>query len=58
MIFMFLWAGWEGIGHDSRVLKEVAFIPTSAFPFPPPATYTNTRGFMTPYRNTSAHMVF
>ncbi|XP_022019300.1 uncharacterized protein LOC110919337 [Helianthus annuus] len=59
MIFTFVWAGWEGIAHDSRVLKEVAFNPTSGFSFPPPdkyylcdAAYTNTRGFMTPYRNT------
>ncbi|XP_052625035.1 uncharacterized protein LOC128132480 [Lactuca sativa] len=59
MIFTFAWAGWEGIAHDSNVLKEVAFNPTSGFPFPPPdkyylcdAAYTNTRGFMAPYRNT------
>ncbi|KAI3721982.1 hypothetical protein L2E82_33003 [Cichorium intybus] len=59
MVFTFVWAGWEGITHDSRVLKEVAFDPSSDFPFPPPdkyylcdAAYTNTRGFMTPYRNT------
>ncbi|XP_022036656.2 uncharacterized protein LOC110939140 [Helianthus annuus] len=59
MIFTFVWAGWEGIAHDSRVLKEVAFNPNSGFPFPPPdkyylcdAAYTNTRGFMTPYRGT------
>ncbi|XP_076933969.1 uncharacterized protein LOC143600059 [Bidens hawaiensis] len=36
MIFTFVWAGWEGVAHDSRVLKEVAFNPTSDFPFPPP----------------------
>ncbi|XP_021980330.1 uncharacterized protein LOC110876467 [Helianthus annuus] len=85
MIFTFVWVGWEGIAHDSRVLKEVAFNPTSGFSFPPTrfliiltliiyklpivyvtvlilvftdkyylcdAAYTNTRGFMTPYRNT------
>ncbi|KAI3517844.1 hypothetical protein L1887_17064 [Cichorium endivia] len=59
MVFTFVWAGWEGIAHDSRVLKEVAFNPTSGFPIPPPdkyylcdAAYTNTRGFMAPYRNT------
>ncbi|KAI3747347.1 hypothetical protein L6452_09801 [Arctium lappa] len=60
MIFTFVWAGWEGIAHDSRVLREVAFNPTSGFPFPSSnkyylcdAAYTCTRGFMTPYRNTS-----
>lgn len=36
MIFTFVWAGWEGISHDARVLKEVAFNPDSGFPFPPP----------------------
>jgi len=36
MIFTFVWAGWEGIAHDSKVLKEVASNPTSGFPFPPP----------------------
>ncbi|GJX70277.1 hypothetical protein Tco_0307448 [Tanacetum coccineum] len=25
MMFTFVWAGWEGIAHDSRVLTEVAF---------------------------------
>ncbi|XP_024962073.1 uncharacterized protein LOC112502416 [Cynara cardunculus var. scolymus] len=59
MIFTFVWAGWEGIAHDSRVLTEVACNPTSGVLFPPPskyylydAAYTNTRGFMTPYHNT------
>ncbi|XP_076938389.1 uncharacterized protein LOC143606525 [Bidens hawaiensis] len=35
MVFTFAWAGWEGIAHDLRVLKEVAFNQTSGFPFPP-----------------------
>ncbi|KAJ9543758.1 hypothetical protein OSB04_023465 [Centaurea solstitialis] len=59
MIFTYVWAGWEGIAHDARVLREVAFDPNSRFPFPPPnkyylcdAAYPNTRGFLTPYRNT------
>ncbi|XP_071727999.1 uncharacterized protein [Rutidosis leptorrhynchoides] len=59
MIFTFVWAGWEGIAHDARVLTEVAYNPTSGFPFPPPdkyylcdTAYSNTRGFLTPYRNT------
>ncbi|KAK9076456.1 hypothetical protein SSX86_004790 [Deinandra increscens subsp. villosa] len=59
MIFTYVWAGWEGIAHDSRVLKEIASNPTFGFRFPPPgkyylcdAAYTNTRGFLAPYRNT------
>ncbi|KAJ9538100.1 hypothetical protein OSB04_030833 [Centaurea solstitialis] len=64
MVFTFVWARWEGIAHDSRVLREVVFNPTSGFPFPPPnkyylcdAAYTCTRGFMTPYRNTRYWLV-
>nr|XP_017219984.1 PREDICTED: uncharacterized protein LOC108197022 [Daucus carota subsp. sativus] len=59
MIFTFVWAGWEGVAHDSRILTEVAFDPDAGFPFPPPnkyylcdAAYTNTRGFLAPFRNT------
>ncbi|XP_024959029.1 uncharacterized protein LOC112500004 [Cynara cardunculus var. scolymus] len=59
MIFTFVWAGWEGIAHDSRILREVAFNPRSGFPFPPQdkyylcdAAYANARGFLAPYRNT------
>ncbi|KAI3735325.1 hypothetical protein L6452_14820 [Arctium lappa] len=59
MIFTYVWAGWEGIAHDARVLREVAFDPNSRFSFPPPnkyylcdAAYPNTRSFLTPYRNT------
>ncbi|GAV71724.1 LOW QUALITY PROTEIN: DDE_4 domain-containing protein, partial [Cephalotus follicularis] len=58
MIFTFVYAGWEGVAHDSRVLTEVMAAPSNNFPFPPPskyylcdAAYTNTRGFMAPYRN-------
>ncbi|KAL7588385.1 hypothetical protein Lser_V15G38305 [Lactuca serriola] len=64
MIFIFVWGGWKGIAHDSRVLKKVAFDSTSGFPFPPPdkyylcdAAYTNTCGFMAPYRNTRYWLV-
>ncbi|GJT09405.1 putative nuclease HARBI1 [Tanacetum coccineum] len=39
MIFTFVWAGWEGIAHDSEVLTEVVHNPTSGFPLPPPITY-------------------
>ncbi|KAJ9568324.1 hypothetical protein OSB04_004290 [Centaurea solstitialis] len=63
MIFTYVWAGWEGIAHDARILREVAFSPTSGFPFPPQdkyylcdAAYANTRGFMTPYRNTRCNI--
>ncbi|XP_074352676.1 uncharacterized protein LOC141691823 [Apium graveolens] len=58
MIFTFVWAGWEGVAHDSIILTEVSLDPYSGFPVPPPnkyylcdTTYTNTRGFLTPYHN-------
>ncbi|KAJ9546559.1 hypothetical protein OSB04_019102 [Centaurea solstitialis] len=58
MVFTFVVAGWEGVAHDSRVLSEALTDSTIGFPFPPPdkyylcdAAYTNTRGFMAPYRN-------
>ncbi|XP_024965960.1 uncharacterized protein LOC112506170 [Cynara cardunculus var. scolymus] len=35
VIFAFVWPGWEDIAHDSRVLTEVAFNPSSGFLFPP-----------------------
>ncbi|KAJ9538368.1 hypothetical protein OSB04_031101 [Centaurea solstitialis] len=59
MMFTFVWAGWEGIAHDSRVLNEIAFNPNSGFPFPSEgkyylcdAAYSNARRFLAPYRNT------
>ncbi|GAV83467.1 LOW QUALITY PROTEIN: DDE_4 domain-containing protein, partial [Cephalotus follicularis] len=55
MIFTFVYAGWEGVAHDSRVLTEVMAIPSNNFPFTPPSkyylcdvAYTNTREFMAP----------
>lgn len=43
MVFTYVWAGWEGIAHDARVLREVAFNPTSGFPFPSPGIYNFTQ---------------
>ncbi|GAV86081.1 LOW QUALITY PROTEIN: DDE_4 domain-containing protein [Cephalotus follicularis] len=59
MIFTFVYAGWEGVANDSRVLTEVMAEPSNNFPFPLPnnkyclcdVAYTNTRKFMAPYRN-------
>ncbi|GAV68136.1 LOW QUALITY PROTEIN: DDE_4 domain-containing protein [Cephalotus follicularis] len=56
-IFTFVYAGWEGVAHDSMVLTEVMAALSNNFPFPPPSkyyicdvAYTNTRGFMAPVR--------
>ncbi|GAV72146.1 DDE_4 domain-containing protein, partial [Cephalotus follicularis] len=57
MIFTFVYAGWEGVSHDSRVLIEVIAELSNNFPFPPSkyylcdATYINTQEFMAPYCN-------
>ncbi|XP_042426229.1 uncharacterized protein LOC122014111 [Zingiber officinale] len=58
MLFTFIWAGWEGVAHDSKVLTEIMRNPRSNFPFPGPdeyylcdATYCHIRGFMSPHRN-------
>ena len=40
MVFIFVWAGWEGISHDSKILVEVALNPYSSFPIPPPSMYS------------------
>ena len=36
MIFTFVWAGWEGVAHDSRVLSKTMRNPENNFPIPPP----------------------
>ncbi|KAK6789712.1 hypothetical protein RDI58_013512 [Solanum bulbocastanum] len=60
MIFTYVYAGWEGVAHDGRLLTEIVSNPDNGFPFPPPMpdkyylcdmAYPNTRGFLAPYRN-------
>ncbi|KAM3301831.1 hypothetical protein P3S67_016333 [Capsicum chacoense] len=58
MIFTYVYAGWKGVAHDARVLTKVVSNPNNSFPFPPSnkyyqcdASYSNTRGFLEPYRN-------
>ncbi|XP_060204178.1 uncharacterized protein LOC132632317 [Lycium barbarum] len=58
MGFTYVYAGWEGVAHDARVLTEIISNPENGFPFPPSnkyylcdAAYPNTRGFLAPYRN-------
>ena len=36
MVFTFVWAGWEGVAHDSRVLRETRSDPSNKFPILPP----------------------
>ena len=37
MVFTYIYAGWEGVAHDSRVLKEIVANPNNCFPLPPPS---------------------
>ncbi|KAF7144838.1 hypothetical protein RHSIM_Rhsim04G0146200 [Rhododendron simsii] len=36
MLFTFVWAGWEGVAHDSWVLRETMSDPANNFPILPP----------------------
>ena len=36
MIFTFVWARWEGVAHDSRVLSETMCNPENNLPIPLP----------------------
>ena len=36
MFFTFVWAGWKGVAHDSRVLSETMRNPENNFLIPPP----------------------
>jgi hypothetical protein len=36
MVFKFVYAGWEGVAHDARVLQAVVSNPDNNFPIPPP----------------------
>ena len=45
MIFIFVWAGWERVAHDSRVLSETMCNPENNFPIPPPGYYNYLIGY-------------
>ncbi|XP_055814463.1 uncharacterized protein LOC129884140 [Solanum dulcamara] len=50
MVLTYVYAGWEVVAHDARVLTKIVSNPDNGFLFPP-STYPNTRGFLAPYRN-------
>ena len=37
MVFTYVYAGWEGVAHDSRVRRKIVSNPSNGFPFPPPS---------------------
>nr|KAJ0205939.1 hypothetical protein LSAT_V11C500290280 [Lactuca sativa] len=60
MCFTFVWAGWEGTAHDTRIFDEVLQIPDLNFPYTTgdkyyvvDAGYPNTRGYLAPYKDTN-----
>jgi len=60
--FTFVYPGWEGSAHDSRVLAAAVADEVNNFPHPPAhkyylvdAGYPNTIGFLAPYRGQRYH---
>nr|KAJ0212679.1 hypothetical protein LSAT_V11C400165520 [Lactuca sativa] len=59
MCFTFVWAGWEGTAHDTRIFNEALQRPDLSFPYPTDkyyvvdAGYPNTRGYLAPYKGTN-----
>ncbi|CAI9262654.1 unnamed protein product [Lactuca saligna] len=60
MCFTFVWAGWEGTAHDTRIFNEALQRPDLNFPYPTgdkyyvvDAGYPNTRGYLAPYKGSN-----
>ncbi|XP_057746403.1 uncharacterized protein LOC130965658 [Arachis stenosperma] len=63
MCFTFIWAGWEGFAHDTRIFMEALRTKKLNFPHPPEgkyylvdAGYPTFKGFLGPYRHTRYHI--
>ncbi|XP_024634430.2 protein ALP1-like [Medicago truncatula] len=62
MIFTYVYSGWEGSAHDSKVLLDAITNPNAGFPWPPKGSfylvdsgYPCTGGFLPPYRGERYH---
>lgn len=60
MCFTFVWAGWEGTAHDTRIFYEALRRPELQFPHPSgekyyvvDAGYPNTKGYLAPYKGST-----
>lgn len=42
MLFTFVWAGWEGSAHDTRIFNNALNSDHIKFPKPPTGTYLNS----------------
>ncbi|XP_073037105.1 uncharacterized protein [Primulina eburnea] len=63
MCFTFVWAGWEGSAHDSKIFKEAMRRERLHFLLPPEGKYylvdtgyPTFKGFMVPYKDTRYHL--
>ncbi|XP_028056116.1 protein ALP1-like [Camellia sinensis] len=63
MKFTFVYIGWEGSAHDSRIFLEALTTNSADFPHPPPnkyylvdAGYTHMPGYVAPYRGQKYHL--
>ncbi|XP_076937704.1 uncharacterized protein LOC143605503 [Bidens hawaiensis] len=57
MCFTFVWAGWEGTAHDTRIFNEALLRPDLKFPHPAgdkycvvDVGYPDTKGYLAPYK--------
>ncbi|KAK2642879.1 hypothetical protein Ddye_024642 [Dipteronia dyeriana] len=58
MFFTFVWQGWEGSAHDTRIFLEVIRNIELKFPIPPDdkyylvdTGYPNMKGYLAPYKD-------
>ncbi|XP_059451159.1 protein ALP1-like [Corylus avellana] len=63
MCFTFVWAGWEGTAHDTRIFLEAIRKDELRFPHPPrgkyylvDAGYPHMKGYMGPYKGERYHL--
>ncbi|KAK9273295.1 hypothetical protein L1049_018102 [Liquidambar formosana] len=63
MRFTFVWLGWEGTAHDTRIFLAALSNPDLKFPKPPgekyylvDAGYPNMKGFLAPYKGKRYHL--
>ncbi|XP_023741115.1 uncharacterized protein LOC111889213 [Lactuca sativa] len=54
MCFTFVWAGWEGTAHDTRIFNEARRRREVKFPLPADDVgYPNTKGYLAPYKGSN-----
>ncbi|XP_039157245.1 putative nuclease HARBI1 [Eucalyptus grandis] len=63
MEFVYVWAGWKGQAHDTRIFYEAIGRHDAHFPHPPPgkyylvdAGYPNPTSYLGPYKEVRYHL--